>query len=166
MAGLTRSEKHSVAWTGGLAFVLIITASWSYNQNAFVLAISLGCVGGLMHELAQSGGKVLFFTKKDDGLYLGSVSGMMLGGISGVMAVHAIPAPQTGQELFFQNLAYETFMAGLGLKGLVEAAAGTAVDQKAPRAADNSKIQPLRALPPAPARVPVAPSWQRHESMT
>jgi hypothetical protein len=166
MAKLTRSEKHAAAATGGLAIFFIATALWSFNQNAFLLAVSLGCVGGLMHELAQSGGKILLVERKEDGVYLGSLSGMMLGGISGVMAAHAIPVPEAGRELFFQNLAYEAFLAGLGLKGIVEAAAGKAVDQKAPGAYDISRIRPLLVLPAAPARVPVAPSWQRDESIT
>jgi hypothetical protein len=164
MPGLTRTEALSVVATGGLALILIVVAWWNYNQNAFAVAISLGCVGGLMHELAQSGGKVLFFAKKDDGVYLGSVSGMMLGGISGMIAAHAIPFPQPGPE--FQNLAYETFMAGLGLKGLAEAAAGNAVDQKTPGTPDAGAITPLRSLPAAPAAVPVAPLWESDESIT
>ena len=164
MLGLTRSEELSVAATGALALILIAVAWWNYNQNAFAMAISLGCVGGLMHELAQSGGKVLFFAKKDDGVYLGSVSGMMLGGISGMIAAHAIPVSPAGPE--FQNLAYETFMAGLGLKGLAEAAAGNAVDQKAPGAPEAGKLKRLRGLPAAPATVPVAPLWENDESIT
>ena len=163
MLGLTRSEELSVVATGALALILIAVAWWNFNYNAFAVAISLGCVGGLMHELAQSGGKVLFFEKKDDGVYLGSVSGMMLGVISGMIAAHAIPVPQAGPE--FQNLAYETFMAGLGLKGLAEAAAGNAVDQKAP-APEAGKIKPLRALPAAPVIVAVAPLWESDESIT
>ena len=164
MLGLTRSEELSVVATGALALILIAVAWWNFNYNAFAVAISLGCVGGLMHELAQSGGKVLFFEKKDDGVYLGSVSGMMLGGISGMIAAHAIPVPQAGPE--FQNLAYETFMAGLGLKGLAEAAAGNAVDQQAPETPETGKIKPLRALPAAPATVLVAPLWEIDESRT
>lgn len=156
MPELTQIEKLSVAATGGLAFFLIIAAWWNYGHNPFALAVSLGCVGGLMHELAQSGGKILFFTKKDDGVYLGSVSGIMLGGITGVIAVHAMPLPDTGQPAFYQNLAYETFMAGLGLKGLVEAAAGNSVVGTV-SGAPAGKIQPLAALPAAPANVPVAP---------
>jgi hypothetical protein len=110
-----------------------------------------------MHELAQSGGKILFFEKKADGVYLGSVTGMMLGGITGVIAAHSLPVPETGLPMFYQNLAYETFMAGVGLKGLVEAAAGNAVVATAPGATAAGTIQPLPALPAAPANVPVPP---------
>jgi len=157
MPGLTRLEKLSVAATGALALIFIITAWWSFGRSPFVLATSLGCVGGLMHELAQSGGKILFFEKKADGVYLGSVTGMMLGGITGVIASHSIPVPETGLPMFYQNLSYETFMAGLGLKGLVEAAAGNAVAATASGASVAGTLQPLRALPAAPANVPVAP---------
>ena len=81
-----------------------------------------------------------------------------------MIAAHAIPVPQAGPE--FQNLAYETFMAGLGLKGLAEAAAGNAVEQKAPGAPEAGKLKRLRALPAAPATVPVAPLWENDESIT
>ena len=122
--GLTRVELWSVGATAALALVFIAAAALSYGNNPLVLAVSLGCVGGLMHELAQSGGKILFFERKDDGLYLGGVAGMMLGGVTGLIAAHAV---QAATAMEYQNLAYEAFMAGVGMKGLVEAAAGSPV---------------------------------------
>jgi hypothetical protein len=127
----------------------------SYEKNVLVLAVSLGCVGGLMHELAQSGGKILFFSRKDDGLYLGGVAGMMLGGITGLIAAHAVQ-PTTPME--YQNLAYEAFMAGVGMKGLIEAAAGSPVANGGGQPAANAKLTTLTALPSAPTSVP-APSF-------
>jgi hypothetical protein len=40
MPGLTRSETLSVAATGALALIFIITAWWSFGRSPFVLA---GC---------------------------------------------------------------------------------------------------------------------------
>jgi hypothetical protein len=155
--GLTRVELWSVVTTAGLAIALIITAGFSYERSPLVLAVALGSVGGLMHELAQSGGKIFFFAKKDDGLYLGSVAGMLLGGVTGVIAAHATPG---GTVADYQNLAYEAFMAGLGMKGLVEAAAGTPVGSAsgAGQPPVPGKLSTLQALPAAPVKVE-APSF-------
>src|SRR5258705_8888515 len=83
MPGLTRSETLSVAATGALALIFIITAWWSFGRSPFVLATSLGCVGGLMHELAQSGGENFFFLKKNKGGGLGWGPRQDLGGDNG-----------------------------------------------------------------------------------
>ncbi len=149
--GLTRVELWSVGATAVLALIFIAAAAFSYEKNPLVLAVSLGCVGGLMHELAQSGGKILFFSRKDDGLYLGGVAGMMLGGVTGLIAAHAMQVDTPAQ---YQNLAYEAFMAGVGMKGLVEAAAGSPVSAGGGQSAAGATLTTLSALPAAPANVP------------
>ena len=148
--GLTPGELWAVRATAVLALAFIVAAFFSYEKSPLVLAISLGCLGGLMHELAQSGGKILFFARRDDGLYLGGVAGMMLGGVTGLIAAHAV---QAQNPVEYQNLAYEAFMAGVGMKGLVEAATGSAVAPGSGRT-----LNPLPALPAAPSTVP-APSF-------
>ncbi len=35
------------------------------------LAVSAGALGGLVHEIAQSGSKIVFFQSHEDGMYLG-----------------------------------------------------------------------------------------------
>jgi hypothetical protein len=161
MLGLTRVEMWSVVVTAALAFIFIAIAYLSFGRSPMVLAVSLGSVGGLMHELAQSGGKVLFFTKKDDGLYLGGVAGMLLGGVTGLIAAHGMAAtpsvPGAIPFMQYDNLAYESFMAGMGLKGLVEAAAGTpvAAGSGGGQPPSTTKNQPLIGLPSAPTSVPV-----------
>ena len=97
-------------------------------QNAWVLtlALSVGALGGLVHEIAQSGGKILFFEKKQDGLYLGSVAGMVLGAVAGILVVRGHLIGEVANVGMVQ-LSYEVFTAGLALKGVTEAAGGNAV---------------------------------------
>lgn len=147
MLTLSKAEKMSVITTAALALVFIAAAWVTYSINVpFVLAISLGCIGGLIHELFQSGGKVLFFARKEDGLYLGSLGGMVLGGVSGLLSSHAVAGTDPAQ---LQALAYDAFLAGVGMKGLMEAATGTAVTTT-----DQGTRPPVVSpLPDVPERV-------------
>jgi hypothetical protein len=144
---LSPVEKTAVIATGVLALVTVAMAWIGFAfHSAFVMAFFLGCVGGLMHELFQSGGKVLFFEKKEDGLYLGALAGMLLGGVSGLLSARSV---DSANVLQFNALAYDAFLAGMGMKGLAEAAAGSAVSKT------DSALAPkvLASLPTAPASV-------------
>jgi len=101
----------------------------AHYQWWLVLAASVGGLGGLVHEIAQSGGKILFFQKHQDGMYLGAVSGIVLGAVAGVLVVrgHLIASVADIPSVSATQLSYEVFFAGLGLKGVAEAAGGNAV---------------------------------------
>lgn len=92
-----------------------------------------------MHEFAQSKGKIVFFEKHEDGLHLGSLAGVFLGVVAGLLAIrgYVIDSP-TGASI--TQLGYEAFLAGLGLKGIAEAAGGTVVPS-----------------PPSPSNLPQPP---------
>ena len=130
---LTPMEKGSLIATVALLILLIVMAALSWQHASVLgLAVSVGGLGGLVHEFAQSGGKMLFFQKQADGLYLGAVAGIVLGAVAGVLVVrgHLLesPAPAQGTaNVGLVQLAYEVFVAGLALKGVVEAAGGTPV---------------------------------------
>jgi hypothetical protein len=68
---LTWWEKVSLAVTG-VTFVVLCSLAWASSHNNWLLwlAVSVGGLGGLVHEVAQSGGKIAFFEKYEDGLYL------------------------------------------------------------------------------------------------
>ncbi|MBI3047686.1 MAG: hypothetical protein HYY76_05185 [Acidobacteria bacterium] len=142
--------KWSLALTGLFSVGFLVAATLAYGQHPTVLAFSLGAVGGLLHELAQSRGRIFFIERHDDGVYLGSLAGMVLGGIAaltvsrGLLVREATDAALTLVQ--YQSLAYESLMAGIGLKGLTEASAG---------APPTKEVTPLTALPPRPDRVPV-----------
>lgn len=81
-------DKVSVLATGGIVVASVILA-WASSHYGWVLglAVSVGALGGLTHEIAQSGGKVLVPRMCQDGLYLGSLAGMVLGIVAGLLVV-------------------------------------------------------------------------------
>jgi len=93
-----------------------------------------------VHEFAQSGGKIFFFRKEEDGLYLGSMTGMVLGMVAGLLVARGnIQLPSntgvvpdqsqitstTQTKSIDMNLSLEIFFAALALKGVTEAATGS-----------------------------------------
>ena len=125
--GTSTTEIYSIVVTLAMGVGLGILASLSARHNWVIwLAVSVGGLGGLAHELAQSGGKILFFERKLDGIYIGSLAGVVLGAAAGLLAVRGLiisPAAQLGST----QLIYEAFLAGLALKGVTEAAGGQAL---------------------------------------
>ena len=125
--GLSPMEKYSIASTVVLVATMALLA-WASTRYGWILwlAVSVGALGGLAHEIAQSGGKVAFFHRYEDGIYLGSVAGMILGAVAGLLVVRGVvlgnPHPPT-----MTQIAYDVFTAGLALKGVTEAAGGNAV---------------------------------------
>jgi hypothetical protein len=131
---MSSADVYSIVVTFAIAAGLAILASISAHYvglsagSTWVLwlAVAVGGLGGLAHEIAQSGGKILFFKKETDGMYLGSLAGVVLGAVAGLLAVRGLivnPAVQPGAI----QLVYESFLAGLALKGITEAAAGQVV---------------------------------------
>ena len=135
----SRYAAISIAVTAAIVVGLAVLASIATHQvslNAsspwvIWLAVAVGGLGGLSHEFAQSGGKILFFQRKVDGFHLGSLAGMILGAVAGLLAVRGLvltpnavaPTGQTGPLA----IIFEVFFAGLALKGVAEAAGGQAV---------------------------------------
>ncbi|MEO0868257.1 MAG: hypothetical protein AAFY17_07375 [Cyanobacteria bacterium J06642_11] len=142
----TRNERISIGVTLGLTILsgfLAITPTTIYLQS-----LAAGALGGLAHEIAQSGGKIFFIQKRQDGLYLGALTGMVLGCVAGLLVLQGfLPTAQVcpaktvpdnlvkGCEEFVQSepiaantsLVLEMFLAGLSLKGISEAATGNEV---------------------------------------
>ncbi len=93
-----------------------------FRTNLLVAAISVAAIGGFVHEIVQSGGSVAYPQSKADGLYLGSISGLVFGAIAGLLAVQGID-PNSPVGISFVS---QMFFAGLALKGVAEAAGGQA----------------------------------------
>ncbi len=96
-----------------------------FNTSILVVAIVSASIGGFVHELFQSGGSVAYPQLKQDGLYLGSVSGLLFGAVAGMLVVNDLPAATVINTAFVSQL----FFAGLALKGVAEAAGGQARGQ-------------------------------------
>lgn len=127
---LTPMEIFSIFVTVTLALLLIILAKLSVSHTWLLwLAASTGALGGLAHEIAQSGGKIAFFQRYQDGFYLGSVAGMVLGAVAGLLVARGLVSGLAGAPVTTTpiQLAYDGFIAGLALKGVTEAAGGNAV---------------------------------------
>jgi hypothetical protein len=144
-ANWKRSEQASVGIT--LLFALASGFFAFIPTTVFIQAIAAGALGGLFHEIAQSGGKIFFMQKREDGLYLGSLTGMVLGSVAGLILLQGFlpPArlcetntngtPEAGCVEFNRKagnvanvrLILEIFLAGMALKGVAEAATGQEV---------------------------------------
>ena len=129
--GSSTMETVSIIVTVSMGIALAILA-WasSHYQWLLWLAASVGALGGLVHEIAQSGGKILFFQTRQDGMYLGSLAGMVLGAVAGLLVVRGHLASGVAGAVAPANyvqLTYEIFIAGLALKGVTEAAGGKPV---------------------------------------
>ena len=91
-----------------------------YRNNVFAVALATAAIGGFVHEIVQSGGSVAYPQARSDGLYLGSISGLLFGVVAGMLLLQGLPPATTVDT----PLLSQTFFAGLGLKGVAEAAGG------------------------------------------
>ena len=132
---MSKQEVWSVVVTAAIGLVAAIGAYMSMEaRNILGLAVSVGALGGLAHEIVQTGGKIMFVQRRDDGVYLGSIAGMALGTVAGVLVVRSELPAVTGiatTDEAMVRLAYEIFLAGLALKGVSEAAGGNTVSPSA-----------------------------------
>lgn len=102
---------------------LVAILNWALdNRSIWWIAVCAGGLGGLLHELAQSKGKMLFINKFDDGVYLGSISGIILGIVAGILLLqNQITSDQTIETTKLTKATFDAFIAGMALKGVVEA---------------------------------------------
>ena len=108
----------------GIIFVL--------NPNPLIAAIAFGIVGGVAHEIAQSGGKVLIPTPvsgtsggatggggTSGDIYLGTLAGAALGCVAGILSLHGVSlTTQTPDTMV--NIVVTAASAGLALKGVAD----------------------------------------------
>ena len=155
------AEFYSVLATVAIAVGLAILASISSKQvsNAptstwvLWLAFSVGGLGGLAHEFVQSGGQILFVARKEDGIYLGSIAGVVLGAVAGILAVRGLAADPSTLKSGVLSLIFEVFMAGLALKGVAEAAGGQPVQPRSDSSTMGAGVA-ARGLPAVPQTLP------------
>lgn len=119
----SKEEKYSVLANIVLLIGLVVVLNWASNHGSFWwIAIGAGGIGGLIHELAQSKGKMLFIKKYDDGVYLGSISGIILGIVAGILMLqNQITSDQPIETVKLTKATFDAFIAGLALKGVVDA---------------------------------------------
>lgn len=144
---LTPIQKTSLIMTG-VTFVLLCILAWASVHYSLVLllAVSVGGLGGFAHEIAQSGGKITFLKREnEDGVYLGTLAGVVLGGVAGILVIRGHLITSGGGAVVstsMTELAYEVFTAGLALKGVTEAATGREVPKKEVAGATAGTVVP------------------------
>jgi hypothetical protein len=177
------SDKKSVVATlllsAGLVALSIVSFRqiWPSHSTGWIIWLGLasGGMGGILHEFAQSGGKLLLTKRDADGIYLGALMGMLLGMLAGVLAVQGLfvqgstssanqvslstaaavaareggnPTPPAPQSPVAVQVLYTALLAGLGLKGVAEAVGGQPVSSAPGPLPLNARI-PID-LPPTP----------------
>ena len=154
---ITRGQTRDVAITIAIGLGTALAAYLAATRgDVMTLAASMGALGGLSHEIAQSHGKILFFREADDGIYIGSIASLVLGAIAGLLVARGLVAHAPGSAplpIDLMQLKFEAFFAGLGLKGILDAA-GSQPPGNLPKGtgADPKKLRAL--LPPLPTEPP------------
>jgi hypothetical protein len=132
--------KTSLAFLG--LVILGAVLCWTFNWYGW-LAVTVGAIGGLLHEFIQSKGKVTAWQYEGGTLDFGSMGGLILGGVAGFLAVS--PYWIAGADLPSRHeLLIEALVAGLALKGVAEAI-------KAPRPAPQAPPETAPQAPPETA---------------
>jgi hypothetical protein len=122
---LIPSPRMSIVLTLIATTVIAVIAVWADStENLLWTAVTVGAIGGLVHEIAQSKGTA-FFPDTDNPQqnknesYLGGLLGILLGGAAGLVALSVSSAPTS---VSIQMIA-TAFAAGVALKGIADSAA-------------------------------------------
>ncbi len=118
LATLSAKPYAGAIASGAFVLATFIVAIVSYSSNLFAIVIAMGALGGVVHEVAQSKGTIVFPRPDLNGdYYLGALYGLVAGGIAGLILAQGVPASASATT----QLVSEAFFAGLGLKGFSEA---------------------------------------------
>jgi hypothetical protein len=79
-----------------------------------IIPVLAGGLGGFIHDIAKNKGIITLPKRINNELYLGSLLGILLGAVCGLLA---IPTAGAGTE----KVASVAFFSGIGFKGLGEA---------------------------------------------
>ncbi len=100
-------------------FAIALVATY-WLPHAFILAISAGALGGLAHEIVQSGGKyILPGTDEKGNFMLGGLIGIVTGGVAGLLMYQGLMG--TAPVNVDMKLVVEALVAGLAVKGIADA---------------------------------------------
>ena len=121
ISAATVDEFNKVSGRIGTVIALVIVIALiiygNSVQNYLVVAICFGAIGGLVHEIAQSGGKFMFPAMDNDNFMLGGLMGLLDGAIAGLLVVQGQSTAPANPQFFYISV----FLAGLALKGVNDA---------------------------------------------
>jgi small-conductance mechanosensitive channel len=125
---LIPSPRMSIVLTLIATTVIAVMAVWADStENLLWTAVTVGAIGGLVHEIAQSKGTAFLpdtdnsQPNKSGESYLGGLLGILLGGAAGLVALSVSNAPTS---VSIQMIA-TAFAAGVALKGIADSAASS-----------------------------------------
>jgi len=101
--------------------LVVLGLAGALTKSVFLLSIVAGSVGGLIHDLVQNKAVILYPSTTEEGVYLGWILGIILGGAAGFIAY----ASGVVSGTFDPRLLSAPFTAGIALKGVTDAAANT-----------------------------------------
>ena len=104
-----------------VAILFILGLAGSLTESVLLLSIVVGCVGGVIHDLIQNKAIILYPSTTDEGVYIGWILGVILGGAAGFIAYGSGVVSTTLDP----RLLLAPFTAGIALKGVIDAAANT-----------------------------------------
>jgi len=104
-----------------VVILFILGLAGSLTESVLLLSVVVGCVGGLIHDLIQNKAVILYPSTSEEGVYIGWILGVILGGAAGFIAYSSGVVSTT----FDPKLLAAPFTAGIALKGVVDAAANT-----------------------------------------
>ncbi len=121
--GKKKPAISSSQWVTLASIIIAVIIGWVavIEKNVLITAITVGALGGIVHELAQSSGKIIV-PKTDTGsrdIYLGGLFGLISGGVAGLLIAQSLP----DNAQITNSWLSQFFLAGLSLKGFSEAVA-------------------------------------------
>ncbi len=130
---LTEDSTITWNWLGGQvgpqvlsisAFIALLVvalmAAYLSPPHAFILAITAGAIGGLAHEIVQSGGKYILPNSDDNGNFcLGGLIGIVTGGVAGLLMYQGLMG--SAPVNIDMKPVVEALVAGIALKGIADA---------------------------------------------
>jgi len=128
---LTTNAKWSLILTLVSTAVIAFVALWANAAGDIIwTVVSVGALGGLVHEIAQSKGTVFLPGSSSNTLagtgkgedYLGGLVGIILGGSAGLLTLAVSSGTVVSARVTVQ-LIVTAFAAGVALKGISDAAA-------------------------------------------
>lgn len=98
--------------------LVVLGAVGGATKSLPLLCIVVGSAGGLIHDLIQNKAVVLFPGSTEEGVYIGWILGIILGGAAGFIAYAGLASVTSEAKTLAAALS-----AGIALKGITDGAA-------------------------------------------
>lgn len=118
----TQDSLLSGQVTSIIAFIAVFAVAvvgYYWLVEPFIVAVAAGAIGGLAHEIVQSGGKYILPNCDERGNFvLGGLVGIVTGGVAGLLLFEGLLGASVAAN---PELVVGAFLAGLAVKGIADA---------------------------------------------